>query len=137
MKHIRCGGELSPQGRYRTDRGTLRSLYTCNKCGKTLAYREQNHNGKLYLHCDGVKALKTCEACGREYWGNPNSVACSTSCGAKMGAKTKRVKRAEKQAELIKPKHKASLKDYSAACREYRARTGQHLSYRDYQTGRY
>ena len=148
MKHIRCGGELSPSGTYRLKNGSLRYLYTCDKCKKLLAYREDKAKSSIVLRCDGERTKKVCEECGQEFWARPKEIVCGMSCSGKRRAKMwkklreDKVRQAQETPEeklktAPKSKHKASLKDYSAACREYRARTGQYLSYRDYQAGKY
>ena len=150
MKHIRCGGELSPQGTYRLKNGSLRYLYTCDKCKKLLAYREDKVKGAIALRCDGERTKKVCEECGQEFWARPKEIVCGLSCAGRRRSKMWKKLREDKERQTDEasekkskpktapePKHKASLKDYSADCREYRARTGQYLSYRDYQMGRY
>lgn len=145
MKHIRCGGELSPAGTYRLKNGSLRYLYVCGKCKKTFAYREEYYNGEKVMRSAGEMVKRVCTECGEEFLGRPGARTCgSESCrgksSARAKAKIKEMKALEaekKPGREKKDRHKPSVKDYSETCRRYRESTGKYLSYRDFQLGKY
>lgn len=140
MKHRNCRGEMIPHGTFRLKNGETHFLLKCNKCGTVREAIPEVNNGKQTYKILRERELKICEECGAEFWGRPDAHTCCIGCATKRRIRlTEQRKAAEKEEikERKKKPLKASLRDYSAATKQYREQTGRYLSYRDFQSGNY
>lgn len=140
MKHRGCRGEMIPHGTFRLKNGETHFLLKCNKCGTVREAIPEVNNGKQTYKILRERELKICEECGAEFWGRPDAHTCCIGCATKRRIRlTEQRKAAEKEEikERKKKPLKASLRDYSAATKQYREQTGRYLSYRDFQSGNY
>lgn len=140
MKHRGCRGEMIPHGTFRLKNGALRYLFKCDKCGRIYAYRHESRGGKRVYINESERMLKICEECGAEFWGHPEAHTCCIGCATKRRIRLTEQRKAVEKEEIKERKKKppkASLRDYSAAVKQYREQTGRYLSYRDFQSGNY
>lgn len=140
MKHRNCRGEMIPHGTFRLKNGALRYLFKCDKCGTVREAIPEVNNGKQTYKILRERELKICEECGAEFWGRPEAHTCCIGCATKRRIRLTEQRKAAKKEEIKERKKKppkASLRDYSAAVKQYREQMGRYLSYRDFQSGNY
>lgn len=140
MKHRGCRGEMIPHGTFLLKNGETHFLLKCNKCGTVREAIPEVNNGKQTYKILRERELKMCPVCGAEFWGRSEAHTCCIVCATKRRIRlTEQRKAAEKEEikERKKKPPKASLRDYSAATKQYREQTGRYLSYRDFQSGNY
>ena len=140
MKHRNCRGEMIPHGTFRLKNGETHFLLKCNKCGTVREAIPEVNNGKQTYKILRERELKICEECGAEFWGRPDAHTCYIGCATKRRIRLTEQRQAAEKEEIKERKKKplkASLRDYSAATKQYREQTRRYLSYRDFQSGNY